>query len=119
MRARRLPGGAALFSCIALFVCATLAHAQAGQPVFAPSNLSAAGVRDLAATCAPCHGPEGRGPAGSGAASLAARRDIGARLRELRGNLTAESVMPQIARGLADAEIDALSAYFAAKEQRK
>lgn len=110
MRARRLLGGAALF------LCTALAHAQAGAPAFAPSNLSPHGVRDLAAACAPCHGPEGRAVPGSEVPSLAARRDIAARLRELRGNRTAESVMPQIARGLTDAEIDAVSAYFAARQ---
>ncbi len=110
MPARRLLGGAALFSCAALVL------AQPATPAFAPSNLTPDGVRDLAASCAPCHGPDGRAVAGSPVPALAGGHDIAARLRALRETRTGTSVMPQIARGLTDAEIDALAAWFAARE---
>ena len=111
MPARRLLGGAAFFLCVA--------QCAAQTPAFAPSNLSPGGTRDLAATCAPCHGPEGRAAAGSAVAPLAGQRDIARRLRELREARTPQSVMPQIARGLTDAEIDALAAYFGARSAAK
>jgi cytochrome c553 len=52
-------------------------------------------------------------------APLAGQRDIARRLRELREARTPQSVMPQIARGLTDAEIDALAAYFGARSAAK
>jgi len=100
----------------ALVAAATgAAHAQQAAPRFAPSNLTPAGVRALAANCAPCHGPEGRPAAGSTSARLAGRAagEIAQAMAAYRKDGKAGTVMPQIARGYDEAEIQALAAYFA------
>jgi cytochrome subunit of sulfide dehydrogenase len=94
-----------------LLASATLAHGQ--QPVFAPPNLSAAGVRDMAANCAACHGTRGRTAPGSRVATLAGRSDVAASLRAFRDGKRDSTVMQQIAKGYGEPEIDALGAYFA------
>ena len=93
-----------------LLACALVAHAQ--QPSFAPSNLSPSGVRDMAAACAPCHGPGGHS-SDPNVASIAGRGDVAATLRAFRDGKREATVMQQVAKGFSDAEIAALGAYFA------
>jgi cytochrome c553 len=71
-------------------------------------------TRSLAATCAACHGTDGRAAAGHAMPALAglARERIAAELRAFREGSRAGTVMPQIAKGYSDAQIDALAAYF-------
>lgn len=74
-------------------------------------------VRGLAATCAACHGTDGRavdsaevpGLAGLPAAYLAEQ------MRGFRSGARPATVMQQIAKGYTDAQIDQLAAYFAAR----
>jgi cytochrome c553 len=73
--------------------------------------------RSLAATCAQCHGTDGRPPPGSIVPALAG---LGAaytieRMSEYKTGMRLASVMPQIARGYSDAQIRQLAAYFAAQ----
>lgn len=107
MKARRLLTGAVPF----FFPLAALA--QDAAPGFAPPNLSPEGVRALSATCAPCHGPPGQPTGLSGAPALEGRGDVARRLRALRTG-PPQTLMAQLARGLTDAEIDALARHFAA-----
>ena len=107
MKARRLIMGAVPF----FFPLAALA--QDAAPAFAPPDLSPDGVRGLSATCAPCHGPPGRPTRLSGVASLEGRGDVAQRLRALRRG-PPQTLMAQLARGLTDAEVDALARHFAA-----
>jgi cytochrome subunit of sulfide dehydrogenase len=91
--------------------CAAVAHGQ--QPAFAAPNLSEAGVRDMAANCASCHGTRGRAASGSSVVALAGSKDVAAQLRAFRDGRRESTVMQQIAKGFGEAEIDALGAYFA------
>jgi len=95
----------------ALAACAGLALAE--EPAFAPPNLSASGVRDMAANCAACHGTEGRAVPGSRTRALAGRTDVAQLLRAFRDGKRESTVMKQIAHGYGDTEIDAIGAYFA------
>lgn len=107
---------AAAAGLVALLAGAGPASAQpGGAPDFAPPNLTPAGVRALAANCAPCHGPEGRPVPGSAIPALAGRsRDaLAAALEEFKAGRRPATVMHQIARGYSDAEMAALAAYFA------
>ncbi|HEY2629447.1 MAG TPA: c-type cytochrome [Usitatibacter sp.] len=97
--------------CTVLLACAAEARAQ--QPAFAAPNLSEAGVRDMAANCASCHGTRGKPAPGSSVAGLAGRTDVAALLRAFREGKRESTVMQQIAKGYGDAEIDAMGAYFA------
>jgi cytochrome c553 len=71
-------------------------------------------LRALAATCANCHGTDGRALPGSEVPGLAGER--AGRLNELllqfkRGERAA-TVMHQIAKGYSDAQLEALAGYF-------
>jgi cytochrome c553 len=97
----RWRGAGLVLSCIAV-----AAHAQ-------PSG--ATPIRSLAATCAACHGTDGRAVQGQAMSGLAgqARERIAAELRAFRDGSRPGTVMPQIAKGYSEAQIDALAAYFA------
>lgn len=91
------------------------AGAQQGTPPrFAPANLAPAGVRALAATCAPCHGPGGHPAKGSDAGALAGlpAAELEAAMGAYKRGERPGTVMPQIARGYGDDEIAALAAWF-------
>lgn len=83
-------------------------------PAFAASNLTPEGVRQMASTCAPCHGTQGRPTSGSSLAALAGRpsAEIVQTLRQFRDGARPATVMQQIAKGFSEAEIAALADYF-------
>jgi len=72
-------------------------------------------TRGLAATCANCHGTDGR-TQGETVPTLAGRdRElIASRLREFRDGKRPATVMHQLAKGYTEEQIDTLAAYFAA-----
>jgi len=83
-------------------------------PAFAPSHLTGNGPRNMAMTCSPCHGTDGKSVAGSPFQSLAGRTQ--GELMEVLGQFKAgkrpSSVMQQIAKGFTDDEIAAIAGYF-------
>jgi cytochrome c553 len=74
-------------------------------------------VRSLAATCAACHGTDGRAVRGSAIPSLAglSRDYFVARMRDYRDGTLPSSIMQQIAKGFSDEQTNLLGAYFAAR----
>ncbi len=105
---------------VTALVLATSAFAQQPAPPapnFAAPNLSEAGVRSMAANCAPCHGTKGRPAPGPKIAALAGRSDIGEVLKAFKEGKREATLMHQIAKGYSDAEIAALAAYFAKQER--
>ena len=97
-----------------LALVAFAAGAQQPGPEFAPSNLSAEGVRAMAATCAMCHGTDGRVVPGSPVAGLAGkpRDEIVQAMGQFRSGAKPATVMHQLSKGYSDAEIAALADYF-------
>lgn len=71
-------------------------------------------ARSLAATCANCHGTDGR-PRNAAIAPLAGRpaEALEAALLDYRAGRRAGSVMPQIARGYSEAQLRLVARYFA------
>lgn len=70
----------------------------------------------LAATCANCHGPDGRA---TGAMKPLAGRpadELLARLDDFRHGRVEASVMPQIVRGYTDEQLRLIAGWFAARE---
>ena len=110
MRSRflRLAAGAAALG-------AGCAFAQQPGPQFAEPNLSERGVRSMAANCAACHGTNGRAAPGSAMPALAGRpRDeIAQAMAQFKAGTKPATLMHQIAKGFSDAEIGAISEYFA------
>jgi sulfide dehydrogenase cytochrome subunit len=76
-------------------------------------------VRALAASCAQCHGTEGRAAAGSALPSLAGqpRDTLLAQLQAFKAGTRPSTIMQQLARGYTDAQLEQLAAFFAAQRQ--
>lgn len=85
-----------------------------GQPA-AAQTAEALHLRSLAATCAACHGSDGKPPEGSAIPRLAGlpRDDFLARVRGFRDGSRPATVMHQLGRGYTDAQLTALADYFA------
>jgi cytochrome c553 len=76
--------------------------------------------RNLAASCAICHGTEGRsGAKESPLIPLAGlpRDHIATQMRAFRDGKRPATVMHQIAKGYTDPQIDAIAAWFAAQKR--
>lgn len=75
-------------------------------------------ARELAATCAMCHGTQGR-PVTKDVVPLAGlpREHIASQMRAFRDGTRPATVMHQIAKGYTDAQIDAMAAWFAAQKR--
>src|SRR5512135_3354755 len=98
----------------AAFVCALLLAA----PLAATAQDANSG-RNLAATCAICHGTDGRPVPNAPVIPLAGvpRDFIAAQMRAFRDGKQPATVMHQIAKGYSDQQIDALAAWFAAQKR--
>ncbi len=92
-----------------LALIGAMAGAQA-QPTSATLQL-----RSLAATCAACHGTDGRAVPDAGIVGLRGRdrNELAARLLAFRDGTRPATVMHQIAKGYTPEQIDQLAAYFA------
>ncbi len=89
----------------------TTCHAQPTQALLR--------AHSLAAQCAQCHGTEGRaldGAAVLGLAGMPAPYFV-AQMKSFKDGTRAGSVMPQLAKGFSDAQIDTLAAFFVAKKK--
>ena len=95
-------------------VCTSLAgtasHSQDAQALYA---------RSLAATCANCHGTDGRPVDGSAVPALAGREAayIVEQMNAFKSGARPSTIMQQLAKGYSEAQISQLAAWFAA--QRK
>ena len=89
------------------------AAALAAAPLAAAAQDSPA-ARSLAATCASCHGTEGRS-ATKEVASLAGlpREHIAGQMKAFRDGSRPATVMHQIAKGYSDQQIELIADYFA------
>jgi cytochrome c553 len=99
----------------AVAMAAGLAVAQQpAPPAFAPSNLSPAGVRSLAANCAACHGTNGRPAAGSTVAGLAGkpRDELLTAMTQFKQGKKPATLMHQLTKGYSDEELAALADHF-------
>ena len=89
---------------ISLF-CAAGA-AQAATPVVTPSQ-------SLAATCFNCHGPQGVSTAAIPSLAGRTSASIVETMAEYKSGKRTGTIMPQIAKGYTDAQIQLIADYFA------
>ena len=75
-------------------------------------------ARNLAATCANCHGTNGHAVKGSGMDALAGmeKAKILQKLADYKSGDKPASIMHQIAKGYTEAQLDLIAGYFAAQK---
>ena len=112
MHLRRTVSAAAILA--AMLGAATVAAQQPAAPAFAAPDLGEKGVRALAASCAACHGTDGRPVQGSLVGVLAGRskNDLVQIMTQYKSGQRPATVMHQIAKGYTDAEIAAMADHF-------
>jgi sulfide dehydrogenase cytochrome subunit len=106
-----LPGLLVAIACLTGPAHAADALAPSAPPM--PADLHA---RSLAATCAACHGTDGRAATDSSLPGLAGTPapQLAAQMKAFKDGSRAGRMMPQLAKGFSDAQIDVLAAWFAA-----
>ena len=104
----------------ALPLCAALVPALTPAPTRAQNaDAQALRTRSLAATCAQCHGTDGKAVSGAvvpGLAGLPAPY-FSEQMKAFKAGTRPATVMHQLAKGYNDAQIAELAAYFAASSK--
>lgn len=88
----------------------------AALPVCAAAQESAT-ARSLAATCANCHGTEGRSVGGMEPLAGMSKAEMVRKLNEFRSGARPATIMHQLAKGYTDQQIDVIAGYFAAQKR--
>jgi cytochrome c553 len=96
---------------IAAILVATPLSAAAQQP--APQA-----ARDMAASCAICHGTNGVSPGGMPQLAGQSAETLARHMREFREGKRPATIMHQITKGYTDPQIDAMAAFFAAQKAK-
>ncbi|MCC7326726.1 MAG: class I cytochrome c [Burkholderiales bacterium] len=92
----------------ALFaLTAGTASAQAQDP-----NLA----RDIAATCANCHGTNGVSKGGAATLTGQSKTELVRKMQGFKTGRTPATIMVQLAKGYTDAQIDLVAGWFAAQK---
>jgi len=97
---------------------AALAAGVLALPAFA-QDAKALHLRALAATCANCHGTQGRAVDAASVPGLAGMPAsyIVEQMKAFKAGTRPATVMHQLAKGYNDAQIDAIAGYFAAQKK--
>ena len=96
-----------LLLCAALVAVPVAATAQAPDP-----NLG----RDLAASCAMCHGTDGRSAGITESLAGRPKDQIVNTVKLFREGKKPATIMNQISKGYTDAQVEAIAAFFAAQK---
>lgn len=72
--------------------------------------------RNIAATCANCHGTGGASAGGNEPLAGKPKADIVQKMQDFKAGRKPATIMHQLAKGYTDAQIDAVAAYFAAQK---
>jgi len=97
---------------------ATAALLGAAGPA-AAQDAGALRLNALAATCANCHGTQGRAVEGAAVPGLAGMPAayVVEQMKAFKAGSRPATVMHQLAKGYSDAQIDQVAAYFAAQKK--
>ena len=91
------------------------AAALVAIPISAPAQDSVG--RSLAATCANCHGTDGRSVGGIEPLAGMDKSEMVRKLNEFRSGAKPATVMHQLAKGYTPQQIDLIAGYFAAQKK--
>ncbi|MDO9279464.1 MAG: c-type cytochrome [Polaromonas sp.] len=85
----------------------------------APTTQQMLYVKSLAATCANCHGTDGKAVEGSQVVSLAGldKNYLVTQMKAFKAGTRPATVMHQISKGYSDSQIDTVATYFAAQKK--
>ena len=72
-------------------------------------------ARDAAATCANCHGTNGVSRGGTDTLAGRSKDDTASKMRGFKSGTRPGTVMPQLAKGFTDDQIEAMAGWFAAQ----
>ena len=100
--------------------CAVLAAGLAVLPGWVQAqDAQSLAVQSLAATCAACHGTQGRAVDGAVVPGLAAlpAAYVTEQMKGFKSGARQATVMNQIAKGYSDAQVEQMAAYFAAQKK--
>jgi len=100
--------------CVALAVVCVVA----GDPLCAQSAVPDPG-RSVAATCANCHGTTGASAGVIPSLAGRPRQELVATTHEFKSGSRAGTIMPQLAKGYSDEQIELAAAWFAAQAPGK
>ncbi len=92
----------------ALAALASFSQAQAPDPLQ---------VRSWAASCANCHGTDGRAQPGMASLAGASKEDIIRKMQDYKAGRLPATIMYQLAKGYSDEQIEAIAGYFAAQKR--
>lgn len=95
---------------------AVVALALGALPFASPVHAQEAG-RNLAASCAMCHGTDGRSVGGNEPLAGMPRDELVRKFKDFRSGAKPATVMHQISKGYTDQQIDQIAAYFAAQKK--
>lgn len=98
-------------------IIAFTAAALAATPAIGQSP-DATRARDMAATCANCHGTNGISRAETETLAGKPRDELAQKLREFRSGAKPGTIMPQLAKGFTEAQLDAIAGWFAAQPSK-
>lgn len=75
-------------------------------------------ARNLAATCANCHGTNGKAVTGAGMDTLAGteKAKLLQKINDFKSGAKPATIMHQIAKGYTDEQLDLIATYFAAQK---
>ena len=73
--------------------------------------------RDLAASCAMCHGTNGRSVGGNETLAGMAKADLVRKFNEFRSGAKPATIMHQISKGYTDQQIQLIAGYFSAQKK--
>jgi cytochrome subunit of sulfide dehydrogenase len=102
-----------------LFSSAVLAAGLVATSSSLAQDAQTLNIRSLAATCANCHGTNGKAFEGSAVVSLAGlpKDDIVSKMKAFQAGTRPATIMHQLAKGYSDAQIEQIATYFAAQKK--
>jgi cytochrome subunit of sulfide dehydrogenase len=101
---------------IALMASLCVSTLVSAQPATASEALN---IKALAATCANCHGTQGKAVEGSAVVTLAGlpKDYIVTQMKAFKSGERSATIMHQLSKGYTDAQIEQIATYFAAQKK--